>query len=180
MQMDKTYFWDANSCSGHLIQFLSALKWFIVSNLLLNCSLSYFVIPRLIMKFKQPSIPRIYVNTGRIHSSPLSPLPMFGRIVQYWKSRLATGSDLKGWNKIQLKIISPTCVYPASHGTQTADPAAICSPASEVSKPPVVLYCSPEATNCSRWAAQWSAAHGCKSGMYTSPCLRHSSLRSLL
>lgn len=68
------------------------------------------------------------------------------------KIRLDLGCCFR--NKICRWIILPTFVFSASHAT----PTVIGSPLSEVSKPPDVLYCSPEATNCSSWAAQRSEA----------------------
>lgn len=68
------------------------------------------------------------------------------------KIRLDLGCCFR--NKICRWIILPTFVFSARYVT----PTVIGSPLSEVSKPPDVLYCSPEATNCSSWAAQRSQA----------------------
>lgn len=95
-----------------------------------------FAIPRMIIKFTQPCIPRNYAND-------LRPMPTFSRIVQYRSSCQEIGLD-------SLNNCTHFCV--PGRSLDSADPTVICSTASEVSKPPAVLYCSPEAINSSSWA----------------------------
>lgn len=48
-------------------------------------------------------------------------------------------------------------MFPAGSGAKNADSTVVCGPELEVTEPPAGLYCSPEATNRSSWAAPRSA-----------------------